>query len=86
MGYEATLVAGGGSAAGATEIGSVKLVLDGDTLIVTYDASHAEGDGRDDWSLDEIHFDFGAEIGINLDIPVNRAGSPQIGKFDFGGV
>jgi hypothetical protein len=83
MGYEATLVAGGGSAAGATEIGSVKLLLDGDTLTVTYDASQAEGDSRDDWSLDEIHFDFGADL--RVDIPVNRARSPQIGLFDFGG-
>jgi hypothetical protein len=84
MDYEATLVAGGGSAADATEIGIVQLVLDENgTLTVTYDASHSEGDSRDDWNLDEIHFDFGANL--SLDIPVNRGGSPQIGLFDFGG-
>lgn len=84
MDYEAILVAGGGNAKGAVEIGSVKLELNAQgVLTVTYDASQAEGDSRDDWSIDEIHFDFGNNL--EVDIPVNRSGSPKIGLFDFGG-
>lgn len=82
MDYEAILVAGGGSANGAVEIGSVKLELnDQGVLTVTYDATQAAGDSRDDWSIDEIHFDFGNNL--EVDIPVNRSGSPKIGLFDF---
>jgi hypothetical protein len=80
--FEAILVAGGGSASGAVEIGTVKLHLEGGVLTVTYDASQAAGDSRDDWSIEALHFDFG-EVGV--DIPVTRKGLPVLGGFDFGG-
>lgn len=87
--FSKPLIAGGGSTKGAMLIGEVTLLLQDDgQLIVTYqlDESFANqetsGDSRDDWSLSEIHFDFGSE---QDSIPVTRAGNPQIGRFDFGG-
>ena len=77
------LIAGGGSAASAVNIGDLTLDLtDAGLLTVTYDSKAVTGDSRDDWSLDSIHFDFGNKREL---IPTTKTGNPQVGLFDFGG-
>lgn len=89
------LIVGGGNAAGAVMAGEVTLELIGDKLHVIYKldedfaSNSTDGDSRDDWSLSEIHFDFGDGLGS---FPLAKGGgarggggNPKIGKFDFGG-
>lgn len=64
-------------AAQTIDVETVTAQQDGTNLLVTYDTSAGE------WELVETHLHIGDAFS---DLPTNRSGNPQVGRFDYSGL
>ncbi len=77
------LIASGGSASSAIDLGKAELNYDetNKQLLITYSIEdQTPGDSRDDWSINDFHFDFGKTLDA---IPRTKVGNPTVGLFDY---